>query len=73
MTLENRDNILNHEMNYKLLILLAISGPLSPRHGASLDCRRTASNMKGRCEYTEKAIEDSGQWVVLQLGGWAKF
>ena len=31
----------------------------------------TASSMEGRCEYIEKAIADSRQGVVVQLGGWA--
>jgi hypothetical protein len=32
----------------------------------------TAFNMEGRCEYIEKAIADSRQSMVLQLGGWAR-
>jgi hypothetical protein len=27
--------------------------------------------MEGGCEYIEKAVTDSRQGVVLQLGGWA--
>jgi len=32
----------------------------------------TASNMKGSCEYIEKAVMDSQQGVVLLLGGWVR-
>jgi len=40
MALENRRvNILYHEMNYKFLILLSISGPLSIQHDAFSGCR----------------------------------
>jgi hypothetical protein len=31
-----------------------------------------ASNMEGSCEYIEKAVVDSLERVVLQLGGWAR-
>jgi hypothetical protein len=31
-----------------------------------------ASSMKGSCEYIEKAVADSRQGVVYQLGGWAR-
>jgi len=31
-----------------------------------------ASNMEGSCKYTEQAVVDSQQGVVLQLGGWAR-
>ena len=31
----------------------------------------TASNMEGSCEYIEKAVADSRQGMVIQLGGWA--
>jgi hypothetical protein len=27
--------------------------------------------MKASCGYTEKEVEETRQWVVLQLGGWA--
>jgi len=33
----------------------------------------TASNMAGSCEYIKKAVADTRQSVVLQLGGWARF
>ena len=29
-----------------------------------------ASNMEGSCEYIQKAVTDSQQGMVLQLGGW---
>jgi len=32
----------------------------------------TASNMVGSCEYIEKAVVESRQGVVLQLGGWVR-
>jgi len=32
----------------------------------------TASNMEGSCEYTEQAVVDNRQSVVLQLGGCAR-
>jgi len=32
----------------------------------------TASNMEGSGEYIEKAVVDSRQGVVLQLGVWAR-
>jgi len=32
----------------------------------------TAPNMEGSCEYTELAVADSRQGVVLQLGDWAR-
>jgi hypothetical protein len=28
--------------------------------------------MKGRCEYTEKAVADCKQVLVFQFGGWAE-
>jgi len=34
--------------------------------------RGTASSMVGRREYIAKAIVDSRQGVVVQLGGWAR-
>jgi len=33
----------------------------------------TASNMRGSCECIEKAVTDSRQGVVFQLGGWARY
>jgi len=32
----------------------------------------TASNVEGSCEYIEKAVANSKQGMVLQLGGWAR-
>jgi hypothetical protein len=48
-------------------------GPLSPRHGASSGSgwRRRAPDVEGSCEYTEKAVVDSRQGMVLQIEGWA--
>jgi hypothetical protein len=42
-------------------------GPLSPRHAASSVCgwRKWPPDMEGSCEYTEKAVADSRQGVVL--------
>jgi hypothetical protein len=30
------------------------------------------SDMDGSCEYTEYAVADSRQWVILQIGGWVR-
>jgi hypothetical protein len=48
-------------------------GPLSSRHGASSGCgwRRRPPDMEDTYEYTEQAVADSRQGVVLQVGGWA--
>jgi hypothetical protein len=32
----------------------------------------TDSSMEGSCEYSEQAVADSRQGVVLRLGGWAR-
>ena len=32
----------------------------------------TSSYMEGSCAHIEKAVAYSRQWVVLQLGGWAR-
>jgi len=50
-----------------------ISGSLSARHGRPrIADGGTASDMEGSCKNIEKAVEDSQQGVVLQLGGWAR-
>lgn len=71
--LENhRVNILNHETNYTLLILLAISAPQPPRQYSMARPRvadgGTASSMQGICKYIENVIAGNRQGEVFQLG-----
>jgi len=57
----------------KIVFFPVISGSLSPRKARpQVAFGGTASNVEGSCEYIEKAVANSRQGVVLQIGGWAR-